>query len=84
MYTEKQSEKLQYWEQIKEAGHSKDYFLCDEEITLYRLWVPGGWLVKEVTAHDELNLPSTSSICYMPDPEHSWDIQNIAVAPEDF
>lgn len=73
----KQSEKVQFWEEIT-TEHEENYFLIGELVDLFRLWVPGGWLVKEVTYRESEEVSSTSSICYMPDPGHIWDIGTIS------
>lgn len=39
----------------------------DLDLTVYRMKVPGGWLV--ITLHTQLNLLSTDVVA---DPEHKW------------
>ena len=64
------------WEEIKQNTGG----------TLYRTKIPNGWLVKEVN-EVHLDLKSdfrnilensgyewTSSICFIPDSEHRWDL----------
>ena len=54
-------------------------YLCDY---LHRLKVPGGWIVKHIedvmtnVSQDtiEHGYEFRSSICFVPDPDHTWEI----------
>lgn len=58
----------------------------DQAGYLYRTKVPGGWLVKDVqdvlTTDEQAGLRMhqdyewRSSLCFVPDPNHSWEIQS--------
>lgn len=40
--------------------------------TTERMQVPGGWVIK----HTQLGgpMPARSSLCFVPDPDHEWEI----------
>ena len=40
----------------------------------YRAKVPGGWLVNQISVHNNYrSMPDhTESMCFIPDPDHTW------------
>ena len=60
-------EKYKKWEAV---------FETDGEYTK-RLYVHGGWLVKTVDwfdSNEDSDSSVSTSICFVPDPTHSWEI----------
>jgi hypothetical protein len=57
-----------YWEEV-ESG-------------LTRASIPGGWLVRQYESHYDPGMgrweKEIVSICFVPDPDHVWDVSNVA------
>lgn len=49
-----------------------EWEIClENDEDLYRLKVPGGWLVKTVDIYVDAPV---ASICFYPDPKHEWKL----------
>lgn len=47
---------------------------------LYRLKVPGGWLLRDEVLHYDdgksITLPASGPTLFIPDPDHAWEVPN--------
>ncbi len=63
-----QHERLEGWEMIEGISRSDGSVM---ENRLERLSIPGGWLIR---FNYDTDLSHGSSITFVPDPEHAWQI----------